>query len=259
MDDKRHDLYLVAAIIVDIDHKNRQYTVKRINDNQVATYHWHQIVVEYNKEKHSVDLEEHKRKILAERNGEAPPPKKIKRTPPKKGTKRKRGTDQSTDPNIVTIEPNPPSIPMTEPANQPPTKKRKLSDGMIPSVPSIPSDSAHPSHSTHQSSNTESIDSSTEAHQAIASIARTLPDLNDLKQVNTINEATNTTANLSTDSQPLNNSNSSNVSISCNVTTPFNPSMPEQPPLEVVPTVQPYFPIVEYRILFLCDSSLPFD
>merc|ERR1712228_663435 len=86
MDDKRHEPYLIAAIIKSVDRKKRTYKVVRINDNHIEHYQHHQIVQRYDNDIHAIDINKHKQKIQKTRN--IIKEKKIKKT--NKSKKRKR-------------------------------------------------------------------------------------------------------------------------------------------------------------------------
>ena len=68
MNDHRHPLYLVAAVVLSVDLEHHFYTVRRINDNAVEIYHWLQIARPYDRERDSVAkylLSGKKRKVSA--------------------------------------------------------------------------------------------------------------------------------------------------------------------------------------------------
>ena len=95
MDDKRHEPYLIAAIIKSVDRKKHRYEVQRINDNHIEFYPQHQIVQRYDKDIHSIDINKHKQKIQTARN--TPDRIKIKTKTKNKSKKRKRSNNNPTN------------------------------------------------------------------------------------------------------------------------------------------------------------------
>eukprot|EP01083_Nonionella_stella_P026919 74093_1 len=98
--DRRHPTYLVSALITNVDCVNEEYTVQRINDNEFETYPWHHIVIDYNKQIHSVNIGQHKQKILSLRNTpQQPVPSPSPSPKPNHKRKRKRDPQTETQPN----------------------------------------------------------------------------------------------------------------------------------------------------------------
>ena len=129
-DDKRHKPYLQSAIIIDVDKNNKKYKVRTINTNIDESYHWHQIVQQYNKQIHSIDLQQHNNKILQARNAQNQPNQPKIPTITHKSGKRAKKSKRNNKRSRKIIESD---SDWTQNDNeyQPSNKKRKLNNNSI--------------------------------------------------------------------------------------------------------------------------------
>eukprot|EP01084_Bolivina_argentea_P173861 301172_1 len=129
LNDKRHCPYLVSAIILKIDNKNEKYEIQRINDNETESYHFNQIVVAYDKNIHSINIEKHKQYIESLRNNNNNTVKRNKKITKKQNKrKRKRDTNESESIQNNNQSNNNSNDNDSNENDNRPNKKRKLND-----------------------------------------------------------------------------------------------------------------------------------